>query len=230
MKNFVRLALSALMFFATTLANSATITINATIDLEDFVMNGSYQGLTSALNQDVTVTSGDTVNLNIDFLGNQTLTWRNTGSFAPWLMLDGYAQNDMDPTHFGSFTWSNLSINFLNLTQGTQFQAYQLAPGSSGSIHLGPFVNADFITRTFSGVNLSFLTTFTDGDIFRTYGSLGYGSPLFYGPASYTQNSVPEPSTTTLLSIGILVFLLLRRTSKLPLLNKSDTQRLIGPG
>ena len=191
------------------------ITANSTIDLRQAITGSTWTGFAHPLDSPVAVTSGDTVTINIDFLGDQTLTWQSDDYFSPWLMLTGYAPGG-DPEDFsafppgqqGRFNWFDTSVTLHNLTQGTQFPPAQLIGGSGASAHLGPTLTLgnDNVTRTFSGATVTFTATWTEGDATRNYSTVGYHQfPLVgFGPVSFT----PEPGGLALLALGGL---LLRR-------------------
>lgn len=188
----------AFQVLALTGAQAAPVTANATIDLSSAITGNSWTGYGHALDSAVRVYKGDTVTINLDFLGNQQLTWNGGGYFHPWLMLAGYPGALVDNSQAGGFSWTGLSVNLLGLTQGTQFGAAQLDDGSSGSIHLGPtFELAGLgITRTFSGATVSFVANWNEASAYRDYGTIGYqGLYLFDGQVSASQAAtVPEPA------------------------------------
>jgi hypothetical protein len=145
------------------------------------------------------------VTINISFAPGEALTWNSNGFFNPWLLLTGYPGTITNPGQDGSFSWSNLSVTLGGLSQGTQFPASQLVGGSSCCAHLGPtgVLGNDGVVRTFSSVSLSFLATFTDGDPFRTYSTIGYFTPIFGGTVNVSQVApVPEPSTWAMMMLG----------------------------
>ncbi|HRE08141.1 MAG TPA: hypothetical protein PKX00_21165 [Opitutaceae bacterium] len=190
---------------------AATVTANVTIDLNVAITGNSWTGVGHPLDQMVQVSSGDTVTINIDFLGNQALLWSSNGYFSPWLLLGNFPNGSFTQSQDGTFSWSNLSVSLLGLTQGTQFPAGQLTDGSSGSIHLGPTARLgnDYVMRTFSGASLSFLATWSDGDPFREYGTIGFSprQSLFDGTVGITQATpqLPVPDAGSLLAPLALV-------------------------
>lgn len=204
------------------MASAGMITANATIDLDTAITGDTWTGYAHMLDSEVTVASGDTVTINIDFLGDQYLTWGSEGRFDPWLMINDWwdSWNYENPDDTGFFSWSNTDVEFHNLIQGTNFAQSQLdSSGSSGNIHLGPtaVLGFDNVVRQFSGVSVTFDVLFTDGDEFRTYDSLGYvpTQVLFAGTVSSSViASVSEPSALSLLSLAVLGLAYRKRSSK----------------
>ncbi|QDU36948.1 PEP-CTERM motif protein [Maioricimonas rarisocia] len=189
-------------------ARAGFITASATIDLNAAITGNSWTGYAHPLDTPVQVVSGDTVTINIDFLPGQVLTWESDGYFSPFLMLEGYPGPITVPSQDGTFSWSNLTASLSGLTQGTQFPASQFDDGSSGFVHLGPglLLGNDSVTRTFTGATVTFDATWTDGDPFREYATVGFMFPatLFDGHVSFTEATpVPEPSSLALLCIGV---------------------------
>jgi len=204
-------AISAALAANVSAVDAANVTADVTIDLGTAITGTSWTGFGHALGAPVQVSSGDTVTINIGFAPGQGLAWAGDGTFNPWLMLGDFP-GAYEGSQSGSFSWSNLSVSFLNLTTGTQFGAAQLTSGSSSSIHLGPTNNltGGNIAREFSGVTLSFLATWTDGDPFREYGTFGYsGSRVFGGTVNeISVGAVPLPAgglllLTSLAGIGL---------------------------
>lgn len=210
MKTFPKLTLLAAAALLAGTAQAAVVTANATIDLSTAITGTTWTGYAHALDSVARVRSGDTVTINIDFLGNQQLTWNGNGAFNPWLMLSGY------PTTYpsgqdGSFGWSSLSVDLLDLSEGTEFGASRLGSGGSCCIHLGPTgtLIGDNIRRTFTGVTLSFVASWTDGDAWRDFGTIGYTTPLFGGTVSASTftppSQVPEPGSFALAGAALLL-------------------------
>lgn len=211
MKTFPKLGAITVAALVAGAAQAAVVTANTTIDLTTAITGTTWSGKGHVLDSVVRVRSGDTVTINIDFLGNQQLTWNGNGTFNPWLMLTGWPNGNTPAGQDGSFAWSSLSVNLLDLSEGSQFGANRLGGGSSCCIHLGPTgsLAGDNIRRTFTGATLSFVATWTDGDAWRDFGTLGYWTPLFGGTvaaSTFTPPSqVPEPGSFALAGAALLL-------------------------
>jgi hypothetical protein len=155
-------------------ADGATVNVSAIVDATS--MTGYSETL---LGSPVRVYNGDTVVFDIDFTGNQTLTWGSNGQFVPWIMWSA-----TDPYAGGDFTVSNVSVSFTDLSQGTQLLASQTPNQTSGMAHLGVYYNInDNVVRTFSGFKVSMVATFVDGVPYREYNKL-WSIPTFGGTTS----------------------------------------------
>jgi hypothetical protein len=183
----------------------------AVVDLNSAISGSAWTGYALPLTSPVQVTSGDTVNINISFVGSQRLSWSSDGYFNPWLMLVGYETDTYDPNQVGSFNWSDVSVTFNGLTAGTQLPPGQLVGGTDGSIHLGPslVLGNDSVFRTFSSATVSFLATWT-GPV-RDYGTLGYVAYPVFGGTVAIAAPIPEPSAGLAVALGFLGALTLRR-------------------
>lgn len=168
---------------------AANVSANVAIDLGTAITGSAWTGFAHPLDAPVTVNSGDTVTINISFAPNQQLTWAGDGFFNPWLILAGYPNGQINQAQTGWFAWSNLSVAFLGLTQGGQFDSQFLVDGDSGLIHLGPtfVLDGNLTPRSFTGVSVTFDATFLDGGMVRDYATLGIdGVPLFEGTLSWS--------------------------------------------
>src|ERR1019366_6730620 len=89
--NFIRPIVLAVSILCSGIsANAAVVHADAVIDLNTVISGNSWTGYANPLTSIVRVYNGDTVVTQIDFSGNQTLTWNSSGFLDPWLMLAGY--------------------------------------------------------------------------------------------------------------------------------------------
>jgi len=182
-------------------ANATLIEANITLDLSTLITGTAFDKGTFALDSAITVNNGDTVQLNIDFLGDQYLNWTSNQQWNIWLLATSGS---------GNFQLTNATNTFLGLTTGVQFdQSYFESlsgiANSSCCAHLGVYGNGDGGTRTFKGVREQFIVNYTSGDTTRTYSDLWSALPMFDGEVSYgVSQSVPEPSTLAIFALGMI--------------------------
>lgn len=196
-------------------ASAGSITAKATIDLATAITGTAWTGYGLPLDAPVTVQNGDTVTIEIGFAGNQKLSWDGNGFFNPWLMLTGYPGGTVDPDQEGWFEWSNLSASFQGLSQGTPFDSAWFTDGMSGLIHLGPTyaLYGDGVARSFTGVSVTFTASFSDGDAFRSYSTIGYPDPMFEGVVTWSEAAaaVQEPGGLALLGTALMALGMVQR-------------------
>ena len=200
-------------------ASAGAVTANATIDLATAITGNTWTGYGLPLDAPVTVNDGDSVTIQIRFVGNQQLTWDGNGFFNPWLMLTGFPNGSIPSAQEGFFGWSNLAVSFQASSPVTPFDSGSLIDGESGIIHLGPTYVLDGagVERSFTGVTVSFTTTFTDGATTRDYSTIGYFDGIFAGAVNWSEVAgaegvaVHEPGGLALLGTALMAFGMLRR-------------------
>ena len=126
---------------AITVANSATVTVNQTADLTGLCSPsdcaaGSYfnNGAPNFSNDGpVSVTVGDTLKYNLDFIGNQQVTVTGLAFFAPLLITVNQGQSAL----------INMTgvLSFLD-TSGNVIYSTPSFTNSDGSVHIGQFFSS----------------------------------------------------------------------------------------
>ncbi len=207
-----RKTLLAAVLLSASMAQAAPITANVTIDLDTALTGSTWTAIHSPLDSILHVNTGDTVTVNISFVGDQQLNWLGDGYFNPWLLIKGWEDGTFESSQFGGFSLTNELVTFQNLSIGSQFAP--VGDTESCCIHLGPTfqIFGDNIVRQFSGVSTTF-TADLQGAPFREYGTIGYeGTPIFEGTLSKIAGAeVPEPESIALFGIGLLGVALARR-------------------
>ena len=192
-------------------AQSANITFNETIDLNQWVSSSFYLTGTNP----VTISDGDTVTINYDFAGTQALKLTNLDGSSttyapawPWLLTQNYV---------GSFQILNASTTLINASfvggsgATTEFQASQ----SSSAAHLGlySFLELDALTSVqFTGVSSTFTVDYLPGgtnDYVSWFTNWGLSSVQVDVVSS---NTLPDQgSTVALFSLAVVGLAAFRR-------------------
>ncbi|WP_296717134.1 PEPxxWA-CTERM sorting domain-containing protein [Erythrobacter sp.] len=142
-----------------------------------------------------TVQSGDTVNWNIDFAGNQQLTLTGMMSIFPWFRTAESDTINMTGT-----------MNLLGADGSVLFSASKT--DSNGSIHLGQFMrSSDFgalpPSITFAGIQyIGTVNSWATGDLSKTYDQTRMRWSAASASVSQFQASVPEPTTWAMMLLG----------------------------
>jgi hypothetical protein len=205
---FIPLLIVGLTLVFQSAANAAIINANLTVDLDQVIApNGFWVRDHYLLEQPVTAESGDTIVFTIDFLENQYLTWGGDGLINPWLAVSYWTSGGSvgDPSHQGSFSWTNGSISFENLIEGDASTINVQTSGSSSSVHAG-LTNAlrgNGSPYTFSSMTTQFDISWTDGDVNREYDGI-WTSSVFSGSLSASTVDVSAPSAFAIMGLGIL--------------------------
>ena len=192
-------------------ANATTATVSLTLDLAD--LQPGLSGFTAGQQGtppfsapfSVNVAEGDTLDLTLDFAGDQVLTI-NSMSFI-WLF--SYADGNSDVTASGT-------LSFLDTT-GAPLWVSDVKVSTEGAAHLGQqFGPALFPTLpssfTFGGMRyVGTVLDYVNPDVtVRTY-----DNPAFYfNSGSYTVGVVPEPGAAVLMGLGLAAMAWRRRSVK----------------
>ena len=216
-KRFVHLCCAAVAATLLTIgaAHAAVATVQLTLDVSDLTpgkdgFTGGARGTPPfAAPFSVTLAEGDTLDMTIDFVGNQTVTI-NDLSFI-WAFSFASASSDVSGT--GTFT-------FLD-TAGAPVLMSQSKTDTEGSVHFGQqFIASDFTgglpsSITFGG--LHYVGVLND---YLTPGvtSATYNDPaLYFNARSFTTDTPPgtvsEPGGALLAALGFGALVRRRRAS-----------------
>lgn len=189
------------------IASAAVINVNQTIDLTTVDLTGSaIQGHYGA---PVSLAVGDTLNLSVDFAGNQTLKMFDASNIFGWLMA-----SDSNCTMFqasGTLTFTNGKgpVRPAGTTQ------------TSGCAHFGlTFGASDFTSAPgpieFSGMNFSTTVDSYSNGVSRDYSGpwlMMFASRFEMGTEAAAD--VPEPASFGLLALGVAALAASRRRKHL---------------
>ena len=200
-------------------SHAAVITVNQTLDLTaaKSATAAGFQGwsgtpaFSGGINVDIA--EGDTLDLTIDFLGDQTLTV--TGLKWVWALLNAGQGNDVSGS--SSFSFLNAAgQSFLGDQKVSRYGSLNI--GDSFFTSFGAFNGALPSPITFSGIH--YVGTVDDyiassGQVSIT--SRNYSSASFYfgtavgGSAVVGTAPVPEPETYAMMMAGLGLLALARR-------------------
>jgi len=133
MKKPFLLAAAGMMSVTASLSHAATVVVDQTIDIEAVDLN-SYSGASyTALDSAVTISTGDTVDMTVNFANNKAIrldrTSNNTGGFTFWLRT---------ASPYSSWSIANVVIELFGLnTNGDWSNGANLGGENNGSDHLG---------------------------------------------------------------------------------------------
>jgi len=203
-RKFKQVFVAAAMAACASGASSAVVTMSATADLSlanliggNTIQAGAYFGNAAALplTSPVTVATGDTFVLNLDFLGNQQLTVNNLNLAWALVLTQGYGQ--------GSTITMTGTMELLGADNSVVASATKT--NTDGSIHISQvFFGGEFgspASVTFAGLRYTGVVNAQDVNP-RTYDgpSLYFtGSQVSVG--TFVSNDVPEPGS---LALGLL--------------------------
>lgn len=205
MKHFIySIAACCVLLGSQLSADAAIVTINETFDLNN--MNPPSSGIsntdTPLQGGPVTLSVGDVITLNVDFLGTQKLSLTGVDGFG--INSTFFAALGAAPgAELGTFTVNNASIQFVDY-QGDPGNGPLLNIGtlSSNAGHIGPHMQLNVgETIEFSG----YTSTFTVAALPNGVGSNQY-SDLFFAihdmdAAILAPAAVPEPGSMAMLAL-----------------------------
>jgi hypothetical protein len=207
MRRFTVLAAaSAALLLASGAAQAANVTLNETLDISQPQNGGAFSGwrgfgvFSPSYSFDLAV--GDTVDMTVDFVGEQSLTLVNVSTL--WLFNFVTAGDAQDVNATGT-------LQLLD-TQGNVILQSNSLTDSEGSAHFGQFFGpGDFAvlpnTITFGGLRYQgTLNAYeannpdeTPGVTSRTYGDPDFA---FTADSAVVNGAVPEPATWALMLGG----------------------------
>lgn len=180
------------------MARAAVVNLHSNIDLGAFDLSGSVIDLTGSPPESASFAAGDTLKLDIDFKGNQTLKLGTAYRFTPILTTfgDTYDASGAISLHDFAGALTTVSGAFYCCSFGFNFTT----PGYAGS---GPI---EFSGVTFTFANLTFATPVpvrrTASGVFleiATYNNGGNG----VGELPRAGAAVPEPASWALMILGL---------------------------
>jgi hypothetical protein len=200
-------------------AQATTIGVNQTLDVSGGVcqatsctagaLSNVFASNFSPSIGTVSIATGDTLNYNLDFLGNQQLTVTNLTEVLLALITVGFV-NSSNLNMTGTLSFLDVSGNIVYTTPSLT--------DDNGSIHVGQaFSNFPSLPNTITFGGLSY--TGTVNSYASGVPTRDYDTGLFHLEADQVVGSVaavPEPSTWAMMILGFagLGFIAYRRKSK----------------
>lgn len=195
---------------------AATVTVNQTIDIEALDLNSFGPPSYTALASPVTLSTGDTVDMTVNFANNKAIRLDRTasggGGFTFWL-------RDRSPGPSNSFTIGDVTINLFGLnTNGSWVNGANLGSESDGSDHIGWLANASenglsvgqFLE--FSGFNITYdiLSSTAGTATYKNIQTSSWGGGASVVAASNV-SAVPLPASLPMMVFALGAIALYRR-------------------